>query len=118
MNRRRPPALVGVALGIAIVAGCGSGDSATCLSNEIGRVCAQTADGSIRFSGSGLTPESEVLIDHPDLGPSTFTVDADGTFEPDGRGVLSLFADTPFTFTIAAIGADGQPIDGEITVRS
>lgn len=53
--------------GLMMVSGCGTLEGAECLANDVGEVCAATSDGLIEFSGSGLTPDSEVLIDHSEL---------------------------------------------------
>ena len=113
---RTPRLLLGVAAMTAVVAGCGS-DDAVCVSSEVGEVCADT-DGSITFSGRGLQPGSEITIDHPEVGPIERVADADGGFGPGSGGVLSFVADTEFTFTVSAIDADGDPLEGVIVVRS
>jgi len=107
-----------VVVGFLATSGCGSGDSVECLSNGVGKVCADNSDGSIRFSGNGLTPDSAVIIDNSDVGTSSYQVGADGSFEPDGAGFLSFVAGTSFTFTISAVDADGSRIEGEIVVTS
>ena len=106
------------AAGVILVGSCGFGDSAECLKSEVGQVCADNADGSIQFSGSGLQPDSAVLIEHPELGLSVYEVDDDGTFEPNCGGVVSLVVETPFTFSITATDADGQLIAGDIDISS
>ena len=106
------------AAGVILVGSCGFGDSAECLKSEVGEVCADNADGSIQFSGSGLQPDSAVLIEHPELGLSVYEVDDDGTFEPNGGGVVSLVVETPFTFSITATDAEGQLIAGDIDISS
>jgi hypothetical protein len=110
--------MVMAAAGVVLVSSCGSGDSAECLTSDVGEVCADNANGSIEFSGSGLQPDSAVLIQHPELGLSVYEVDDDGTFEPNGGGVVSLVVEAPFTFTITATGADGQLIEGDIDISS
>ena len=115
---RRTLLAVAAVAGILATSGCGSGDAAECLSNDVGKVCADNSDGSITFSGNGLAPDSVVIIDNSDVETSSYQVGADGSFEPDGAGFLSFFAGTSFTFTISAVGADGRPIEGEIVVTS
>jgi hypothetical protein len=118
MHRTRR-SLLGVAVMTAAVAaaGCSSDDDAVCVSNEVGEVCAES-DGSITFSGSGLLPSSDVSIDNPEVGPAAYVVDADGKIGSEGLGYLSLFADTEFTFTVSAVDADGEPLQGVIVIRS
>jgi hypothetical protein len=118
MERTRRTRL-GVASVVAVVtvAGCGADDDAVCVSSEVGEVCAQS-DGSISFAGRGLEPGSEVTIDHPDVGPIERVADANGEFDPGGGGVLSFVADTEFTFTVSAVDADGEPLQGVIVIRS
>ena len=98
--------------------GCGSGTSSICLTNDFGEVCADGSDGPVKFSGSVLTPGSDALIDHQEMGMSTYQVGADGSFDPDIRGVVSVFADTEFTFMISATDADGDLFEGEISVET
>ncbi len=117
MHRTRR-SLLGVAVVTAAVAAAGcSDDDAVCVSNEVGEVCAQS-DGSITFRGSGLLPNSDVSIDNPEVGSVVYGVDSDGKIKSEGSGVLSLFADTEFTFTVAAVDADGEPLQGVIVIRS
>lgn len=108
--------MFGMAGAAFIVGGCGSDDSAVCVANDVGRVCADGDKGSIVFSGSGLTPGSDVLIANPEVGDSSYRVSEDGTFEPGGRGVLSSIAGTAFTFTVTAVDGGGQALDGEIAI--
>jgi hypothetical protein len=102
----------------ALVGGCGAEDSAVCLTNELAEVCATPVEGAIEFSGSGLTPGTEVLIDHPVVGASVYRVGDDGTFDPAGRGVLSFVAGAPLTFTVAAIDSGGRSLEGQLVVTS
>ena len=102
---------------VVTAAGCGSDGDAACVSTEVGEVCANS-DGSITFRGSGLQPDSDVSIDNPDFGPTVYGVDADGEFGSEGRGVLSLVTDTEFAFTVSAVDADGEPLEGVIVIRS
>ena len=108
--------MIGMASAAVIVGGCGSDDSGVCVANDVGRVCADGDKGSIVFSGSGLTPGSDVLIANSEVGDSSYRVSEDGTFEPGGRGVLSFIAGTPFTFQVTAVDGDGQLLDGEIAI--
>lgn len=105
-----------VACAAFVVGGCGSGDSAVCVANDVGRVCADGDRGSIVFSGSGLTPGSDVLIANPAVGVSSYRVREDGTFEPGGRGMLSYIAGTPFTFQVTATDGEGHSLEGEIGI--
>ena len=105
-----------VVAAVVTVTGCASDDSAVCLSNDVGKVCADGGNGSIVFNGRGLIPGSDVLIANPDVGEATYRVSEDGMFEPGGRGILSFIAGTPFIFTVTAIDGDGQSLDGEITI--
>ena len=118
MERTRR-SLLGVAVMTAVVAaaGCGSDDDAVCVSNEVGEVCAES-DGSITFAGRGLEPGSDVTIGNPRVGPIERVADANGEFGPGGGGVLSFIADTEFTFTVSAVDADGEPLQGVIVIRS
>ena len=115
MTRRRP--LI-TAVGLLVASSCGGGGSAECLQSDAGQVCAASSSGSIQFSGSGLRPDSAVLIQHPELGLSVYEVADDGTFEPNGGGVVSLIVDTPFTFAITATDSDGELIEGNIELAT
>jgi len=106
-----------VLVGATALAGCGS-SSARCLTSDVGEVCADGSGGSVEFSGSGLEPGSDVTVNHPELGDSIFTADADGSFEPGGRGFLSFVSGVDSVFTISAIDSEGTPIDGTIVVTS
>jgi hypothetical protein len=113
---RAPLGLLVVAVA-SITVSCGS--DAVCVSTDVGEVCADSSDGRIEFSGRGLDPESDVVIDSARLGQSVYSVGADGTLDAGGSiGVLSLFTDTEFTFTVAAVDADGEPLSGEIVIAS
>ena len=117
--RRGPFAVVGGAALLASTAGCGSGNDAVCLSSDVAEVCADGGDGGVVFSGSGLEPGSEVRMENDQVGPVVLVVGADGSLGPDGSvGLVSLFADTEFTFTVAAIDDQGDPIVGDITVST
>ncbi len=102
--------------GLIAIGSCGFGDSQACFERGDAKVCADNGNDSIEFSGSGLQPDSAVLIDNPELGLSVYEVDDDGTFEPDGRMVLAMFEGTPFTFTVTATDADGGLIEGVIDI--
>jgi hypothetical protein len=95
-----------------------TGGLAQCLSTDDGEVCADDSDGSVKFSGTGLDADSEVVVNHPELGNSTFVVESDSTFEADGRGFLAFVVGTTITFTISAVDPERTPIEGEIVVTS
>ncbi len=117
MSRRPVAATVGAM--VLVATGCGSGSDAVCLSSGSGEVCAEGGDGRIEFSGSGLQPRSEVLFDSDQVGPVVLVADADGSLDPDGTtGVLSMFADTEFTFVVTAVDDQGEPIVGDLTVST
>jgi len=118
MSSRHPERSVAALISVAVLNACGSGDAARCLSSDRGEVCADDSNGSVTFSGSGLDPDSEVVVNHPELGDSSFVVGRDGTFEPNGGGFLAFVAGTMITFTVTAVDADGVPIEGEIVVTS
>ncbi len=118
MGGRHRSLAVATMISVAAFNGCGSGHAAQCLSSDSGEVCADNSDGSVKFSGTGLAPDSEVVVNHPELGDSIFVVESDGTFEPDGGGFLAFVAGTTISFTIAAMDADGTPIDGTIDVTT
>ena len=118
MRKRHPYLSVAALISVALLNSCGSGDAAQCLSSETGEVCADDSNGSVKFSGSGLDPDSEVVVNHPELGDSSFVVESDRTFEPNGGGFLTFVAGTTITFRISAVDADGMPIKGEIVVVS
>ena len=74
----------------------------------------------INFRDEGLTPGSEVVVDETVVGSTTFTADADGSFDPgNSQGLISVFANTVFTLEVTATGAYGNALTGQITrVRS
>jgi hypothetical protein len=124
-QRPRSPSLAGLVgpltLSAVLLNSCGSTGSSTCLSSDVGEVCADNSDGVVTFRGNGLDPASEVVVRNSKLeDDATFVVDSDGTFEPepDAVGVVTFVADTMITFTISAVDAEGTPIEGEITVTS
>jgi hypothetical protein len=103
----------------SITVSCGSDDGTVCVSTDVGEVCADGSDGRIEFSGRGLDPESDVVIDSARLGQGVYAVGADGTLDSGGStGVLSFFTDTEFTFTVWAVDADGEPLSGEIVITT
>lgn len=118
MSNRHPYLSVAALISIAVLNGCGSGDAAQCVSSGTGEVCADESDGSVKFSGSGLDPDFDVVVNHPELGDSRFVVESDGTFEPNGGGFSAFVAGTTIIFTISAVNADGMPLEGEIVVTS
>ncbi len=107
---------------VLVLSGCGAGSSAVCVTNDVGRVCADVSNGVIEFSGRGLEPGSDVrFVSHDantDPRPIVMRVGTDGSFEPDGRGVISMFADTEFTFAVSAIDAKGESIEGDIVITN
>ena len=115
---QRVPLVVAIVAAGAIAASCGSGGDTVCVSNDVGRVCADNSDGQIAFSGRGLDPEHDVTIENPQVGPIVYGVDADGELRSDASGVLSFIADTEFMFTVYAVDADGEPLIGDIVIRS
>jgi len=103
---------------VLTISACSS-ESAECVSNDIGEVCAEVNDGAINFRGEGLSPGSEVVVDETVVGPITFTADADGSFDPgNSQGLMSVFADTEFTFEVFAVDVDGNPLTGQITIST
>jgi hypothetical protein len=114
LSRRRPLVVV-VALLVATT-GCGDDATVECVSNEVGEVCA-VAEGGVNFRGSGLSPGSEVVLGEPTVGPITFAVNDDGSFDPSS-GVLALFAGTEFTFDVIATDANGDPLTGRIVIAT
>jgi hypothetical protein len=103
---------------VVVMMGCGSGNSAVCVSNDVGEVCADNSDGSITFSGRGLHPDADVTIHSDQLGPTVIGVGADGTLAPGATGVVSLFADTEFVFAVWAVDANGDPFMGDIVITT
>lgn len=71
------------------------------------------------FSGGGLEPGSEVRLESDELEAIILRATADGDLDPNGAvGVMAVFAGTEFTFSVDAIDAQGDPIEGEITVST
>ena len=89
-----------------------------CVSSDVGRVCADNSDGQIAFSGRGLDPANDVTIENSQVGPIVYGVDLEGELDSYGSGVLSFVADTEFTFTGYAVDADGEPLVGDVVIRS
>jgi hypothetical protein len=118
MARRQRAPVVGVVVALALATSCGSDSDTVCVSNDVGEVCADNADGQIAFTGNGLDPTSDVTIENSQVGPILYDVDVDGELGSDGSGVMSFIADTEFTFTVYAVDADGQPLVGDIVIRS
>ena len=115
---RRPRLLLLAVVAVVAISSCGSDDAAECLTSDVGEVCAEKSDGSTKFSGNGLQPDSAVLIEHSETGLSVYEVGDDGTFELADGGVVSLTGDTSSAFAVTATDADGQLIAGEITIES
>ena len=107
---------------VATVAGfaaCADDNPRACVSNDVGEVCAEQDDSSIRFNGQGLSPGSVVRYVSPLLEPITFTADPDGAFDPGNTtGVISVVADTVFTFDVSATDAGGSPLVGQIEIST
>lgn len=116
--RHRAPSIGAIVAVGVVLASCGSGGDAVCVSTDVARVCADNSDGQIAFSGRGLDPENDVTIENARVGPIVYGVDAGGELGSYGSGVMSFIADTEFTFTVYAVGADGQPLVGDIVIRS
>lgn len=115
---QRSVVVLATSVSVLAVSACAS-ESAECVSNDVGEVCADTDDGAINFRGDGLLPGSEVLYVSPMLEPIKFIADADGLFDPGNRaGAISAFADTVFTFDVTAIDADGNPLTGQIEIST
>ena len=116
-TQRVPVAVAVVAAGL-IAASCASSGDTVCVSNDVGRVCADNSDGQIAFTGRGLDPENDVTIENPQVGPIVYGVDPDGELDSYGSGVMSFIADTEFIFAVYAVDADGEPFVGDIVIRS
>lgn len=99
-------------------AACSSA-SVECVSNDVGEVCAQVDDDAINFRGDGLLPGSEVVVHENVVGPTVFTADDHGSFDPgSSRGLMSAFADAEFIFEVFAVDAGGNPLTGQITIST
>jgi len=75
----------------------------------------------INFRDEGLTPGSEVVVDETVVGSTTFTADADGSFDPgNSQGLISVFANTVFTLEVTATATDayGNALAGQITIST
>lgn len=118
VSTQRAMAVALVLVASTAASSCGTDGTTTCVANDVGEVCANNRSGAITFTGQGLEPNSDVRLDSSAVEPIVYEVRADGTFEPGGGGVLSTFANTEFTFTVAAVDADGNPLEGDIVIRS
>jgi hypothetical protein len=115
--RLRP--LVGVVAVLATTAGCGDDATVECVSNDVGEVCADAGGGAINFRGTGLSPGSEVVVGETAVGPMSYTVDDDGSFDPgNSSGVMSVFSGTEFVFDVTATDADGNVLSGQIAIAT
>jgi hypothetical protein len=105
---------------LLVMVGCGSGNSETCISNDVGQVCANGDDGRVTFSGQGLEPGSEIELVGPDETPVMLPVGADGTFDTESGalGFLHVFADTELTFVVSATDDRGDRLEGQLTVST
>lgn len=120
-SRRGSLGFVVVIAAVLGLVSCGSDGDTVCVSTEVGEVCADNSDGGFTFAGSGLAADSQVVIDNVEFGPATYSVDADGEMVtgPAGAvGLLSFVAGKEFTFTVSALDADGEPLDGDIVISS
>ncbi|MEM8620422.1 MAG: hypothetical protein AAGF73_11955 [Actinomycetota bacterium] len=108
---------VTVMLIAGVVVACGDDPPRACVTNEsLGEVCAEGGDGSVVFDGRGLLPGSEVVIGSAAVGESTYVVGQDGTFSPDGRGVLSAISGRSLTFQVEAVDEASSPIVAELVI--
>lgn len=69
----------------AAVAGCSSDDSAVCVSNDVGDVCADESNGANAFNATGLAPGSEVPVVGPEEHSLILRIGADGAYAPAHR---------------------------------
>ena len=96
-----------------------SSERAECVSHDVGEVCAEVNDGAINFHGDGLLPGSEVVVQETVVGPMVYPVGDDGSFDlGNSQGLMSVFADTEFTFEVVAVDADGNPLTGQIEIST
>lgn len=104
----------------ATVTGCSSEESAVCISNDVGDVCADESDGAINFSASGLAPGSEVQVLGPEEQSFILQIDGDGTYAPPAGsvGFLYAFADTELTFMVTATDSHGELLEGDIVIST
>ena len=117
MHARQRSLVVWAALAAVLIVAACSSDSARCVSNHVGEVCANPNDGAVNFRGDGLLPGSEVVVGETVVGPLKYTVGDDGSFDPgSSSGVMAVFADTEFTFDVTATDADGNALTGQIEI--
>lgn len=109
-------ASAGTILLMGATAGCSSSDDQrVCLSAEGAEVCIVGASDDLVLDASGLEPGSELLIETTKAGEESYLVSERGS--PDGAiGFLGDFGGE--TFTISAVAASGELIDGAVTVGS
>lgn len=105
---------------VLLMAGCGSGGSESCVSNEVGEVCADGGEGRVTFNARGLEPGSEIELVGPDDASVVLPVGPDGTYEMESgaQGYLSVFADTEVRFTVSAVDDGGNRLDGQLAVST
>jgi len=110
------------AVAAAVLSSCGSGATTTCLSTEVGEVCAVSQDGAVTFSGRGLEPGSQVLISAAEVdgSASMYEVDRDGELVARNGdvGFVSFIADTDFAITVSAVDQNGEAVDGTIVIST
>jgi hypothetical protein len=104
----------------ATVTGCSSDESAVCVSNGVGDVCADESNGAITFSARGLAPGSEVQVLGPEEQAFVLQIDGDGTYAPPAGtvGFLSAFANTELMFSVSATDSDGELLEGDIVIST
>jgi hypothetical protein len=102
------------------VTGCSSDESAVCVSNDVGDVCADESDGAITFSARGLAPGSEVQVLGPEEQAFILHIDGDGTYAPPAGsvGFLYAFANTELTFIVTATDSHGELLEGDIVIST
>lgn len=119
MTARGGRAWLAVGVGLLLTQACDSAGDSVCVSSDTGEVCADGSSGSIKFSGSGLEPGSEVRLESDELEPIVLRATADGELDPNGAvGVMAMFAGTEFTFSVVAIDAQGDSIEGDLVVST
>ncbi len=104
----------------ATVTGCSSNESAVCVSNDVGDVCADESNGAITFSASGLAPGSEVQVLGPEEQSFILQIDGDGTYAPPAGpvGFLYAFANTELTFIVTGTDSHGGQLEGDIVIST